>query len=311
MARALSVVFLGSDAWSVPSLAALLGSRHRVSLVVTAPPRPAGRGQRLRATPVADAARSSDVAVLETDRAGGTDAMRAIEAAAPDVLAVVAFGQLLPPTLLAIPPLGAVNLHFSSLPALRGASPVQTALLRRLARTGVCTIRMTEELDAGDVLLRREEDIRSDDDAGSLGARLAHIGAEVLVRTLDRIAEGEVGGEAQDPAAVTWCQKLTPADREITWDASAEEVVARVRAFAPDPGARTRARGEVLKILAASVATGTGQPGTVLTADDGGVVVAAGVGAVAILAAAPSGRARMSGADLARGGHVRTGERLG
>lgn len=313
MPRPLSVVFMGSDPWSVPSLEALLASGHRVSLVVTAPPRPAGRGREISATPVAEAARRAAIDVLEIGRVGNDEGIAAISRVAPDVIAVVAFGQLLPPALLAVAPLGAVNLHFSLLPELRGASPVQTALLWGLARTGVSTIRMVEELDAGPVLLRREEPVRDGDDAGSLGGRLADIGAALLVETLDLLADGRADATPQDPDAVTWCHKLTSEDRDIAWDASTREVIGRVRAFAPDPGARTRVRAQVLKILDVHEVDGArvGEPGTVLAADDAGVVVATGDGAVSIIAAAPSGRSRMSGGDLARGGHVRVGERLG
>lgn len=311
MRRPLSVVFLGNDPWSVPSLGALLASRHRVPLVVTSPPRPSGRGQRPTATPVAEAARRAGITVLETERVGGDDAVSWIAGVEPDALAVVAFGQLLPPSLLASPPLGAVNLHFSLLPDLRGASPVRSAILRGAGTTGVTTIRMSDDLDAGPILLRREEPIRADDDAGSLGARLAAVGAVLLVETLDRLGDGDLAGEPQDLAAVTWCRKLTPEDREITWSAPTDAVIARIRAFAPDPGARTRVGDRVLKVLAAAAADGSGEPGKVLSAGDSGVVIATGDGAVAILSAAPSGRARMGGGDLARGGHVRVGEVLG
>ena len=220
---------------------------------------------------------------------------------APDVSVVVAYGELLGTGVLDTPRLGSVNLHFSLLPRWRGASPVQHAILEGDAVTGVTVMRMDEGLDTGPVLARREEVIRSDDDAASLGARLATIGAQALAELLPDLAAGTVTPIPQEGTA-TFAPKLGPADRHIDWRRSADEVVRRVRAFAPEPGASTTWRGNDLKILRAEgVEQRGGAPGTILGADREGVVVAAGDGTVRLLEVAAPGRRRMPAADWARG----------
>ncbi|MEX0756208.1 MAG: methionyl-tRNA formyltransferase [Actinomycetota bacterium] len=311
----LRVVFLGNDPWSVPALAAIDASTHEIALVVTAAPRPAGRGSKLRPTAVADAAHVAGWPLLETATirdGGGTQRVRE---AAPDVLVVVAFGELLTGGLLGLAPRGAVNLHFSLLPALRGAAPVQHALLAGLDETGVTTMRMDEGLDTGPILLQRPIVIGSDEDAGALGLRLAAAGGELLVQTLDAAARDALSPRIQDPTKATWAPKLGPADRAVDWSGAARELVRRVRALSPAPAATTRFRGKGLKVFRAAAidadAATPDAPGTIVPGADATPLVATGSGSVALLEVGPEGRGRMDGAAFARGARIEAGERLG
>lgn len=303
------VVFLGNDPWSVPSLEALARSSHDVALTITRTPRPAPRGRALVPTPVAEAARRLELPFLETDTVRAGEGLEAVRAAAPDVLVVVAYGEILTGDVLAVPRIRSVNVHFSLLPALRGAAPVQHALLEGHQVTGVTTMVMDPGLDTGPVLLQREEAIRPEDDAGSLGDRLATIGAELLVETMDRL--DAIEPRSQDASLATYAPKLRPEDRWIDWTRPAEGIARWVRALAPGPGASTRFRGDVLKVLRVSADAGEGVPGTVTGVDAGGPVIGAGEGLVRLLEVVPAGRSRMSGAEFARGHRPRRGERLG
>ena len=309
--RPLSVAFLGNDEWSVPTLEALERSMHRVALVLTFPPRPAGRGSDLRPTRVSDAARSMGLPLVEAESARGGAGRRGLAEVAPDVLVVVAYGELLTRDVLDAGRLGAVNVHFSLLPALRGASPVQHALLAGLRTTGVTTMLMDEGLDTGPVLLKASEPIREEDDAGSLGARLSDAGAALLVQTLDRLSAGTVHPVDQDHAAATRAPKLGFGDRRLDWGADAISIVNRVRALAPSPAATTTFRGDGLKVFRAATTPGSGDPGAVLEADEMGLCVAAGDGAVRLLEVGPAGRRRMSGEAFVRGFHPQPGDRIG
>jgi methionyl-tRNA formyltransferase len=308
--RALRVAFLGNDPWSVPSLQALARSRHVVVAVVTRVPRPGRRGQGPAPTPVAAAAGTLELPFAEVETVKSGPGFEAIARAGVDVLAVVAYGEILPPAILSIPRIAPVNVHFSLLPLLRGASPVQTSLLLGMRETGVTTIRMDPGLDSGPILRRRAEPIREDDDSGSLGARLAEIGADLLVETLDDLSAGRVTPVPQDDARATFASKLGPADRRLNWNEPARVLVNRVRAFAPDPGAAATFRGRPLKVLRAQAVGGAGEPGTVVDVDENGFVIATVEGGFRPLAVAPAGGRRMRAADFARGHHPVRGERL-
>jgi methionyl-tRNA formyltransferase len=303
---ALRVAFLGNDPRSVPTLEALAASPHAPAVVVTREPRPAGRGGELRPTAVAEAARRLGLPLREVATVKEGEGREALERAEPDVLVVVAYGEILPGDLLALPRIAPINVHFSLLPELRGADPVRRAILEGLATTGVTTIRMDEGMDTGPILLQAEEPIRPDDDAGSLGERLAALGARLLVETLDGL---EVLGERpQDDARATIARKIPREEEWIDWSEPAEAIVRRVRALSPEPGARTRLRGKVLKVYRARAVDGEGEPGTIVA--PGELEVAAGRGAVALEEVLPEGRRRMTGAELARGYRPEPGERL-
>lgn len=312
------VAFLGNDPWSVPPLLALANATDtEVELVLTNPPRPAGRGSRLTPTAVADAAHSSDLPLLEVDRVRDGAGFAALDALEPDAIVVVAYGEILTPDVLDIPRLGAVNVHFSLLPRWRGAAPVQRAILEGDEVTGVTVMLMDEGMDTGPILAIAETAIHPEEDAGSLGARLAEIGAPLLVEALSGLDEGRVEPRSQDHTAATYAAKLLPEERTIDWSRPAETIVRRVRAFSPDPGAVTTFRQGRLKVLVARAILGGGGmltdgsgPGVVL-AWDRDPWIRTGSGTVELVEVAPAGRRRMSGAEWARGARVQQGERLG
>jgi methionyl-tRNA formyltransferase len=308
------VAFLGNDRWSVPALEAIGGEPDLETVtVVTNVPRPAGRGSRPTSTAVAEAADRIGLPLVEADGIRSGAGFEALLSAAADVLVVVAYGHVLPRETLELCRYGAINLHFSLLPRWRGAAPVQHALLAGDATTGVTVMRMDEGLDTGPILNQLVEEIRPEDDAGSLGARLAHNGAMLLTGVLRMLPQGGVPARPQDDRFATNAPRLRPEDRVIDWSAPAEAIVRRVRALAPEPGATTRSRGQPLKVLAAAPdrREAGGAPGSILSADDRGVLVAAGVGGVRLSDVAPAGRRRMSAAAWARGARFEADERLG
>jgi methionyl-tRNA formyltransferase len=309
------VAFLGNDPWSVAPLRALAVAEDvEVVLVVTNPPRPAGRGSRLSPTAVSDAARELDLPLLEIERVRDGEGFDALDGLEPDALVVVAYGEILTPGILDIPRLGAINVHFSLLPRWRGAAPVQHAILAGDEVTGITVMLMDEGMDTGPILLQAAEPIDPSDDAGSLGTRLAAMGGRLMVDTLDRVAAGTLQERPQDEGAATFAPRIRPQDEEIDWTRPAEEVVRRVRGLAPTPGARTRARGQVLKVLGASVhdlrSEGSLPPGTV-RAEPAGVLVSTGDGWVSLDVVLPAGRRPMPGVDFVRGYRPEPGERLG
>jgi methionyl-tRNA formyltransferase len=312
----LRVAFLGNDPWSVPPLEAIAGEPElEVGLVVTNPARPAGRGSVPRATAVAETARALHLSLVEADGVREGPGLDALRRARPDVLVVVAYGELLSREVLELAPHGALNLHFSLLPRWRGASPVQHAILTGDERTGVTVMRMDEGLDTGPILNQLEEDVRPEDDAGSLGLRLARLGAIVLVGVLRRLTDELLPARTQDEGAATWAPRLGPEDRALSWTEEPQGIARRVRALAPEPGATTTFRGEPLKVFAAAVAhddvARDAEPGELMTADGRGVLVRAGGGGVRLLEVGPAGRRRMAAAAWARGARFVPGERLG
>jgi methionyl-tRNA formyltransferase len=305
------VAFLGNDAWSVPSLQALGASQHEIAVVVTAAPKPAGRGSRLTPTAVAAAAREMVLPLAEVETVKSGPGFERLASARPDVLVVVAYGEILPGAVLDVPTVAPVNLHFSLLPELRGASPVQGALLAGLERTGVTTIVMDHGLDTGPVLLQREEPIDPADDAGSLGSRLASIGGDLLVETIDLLASRRASPRPQDDSRATYAPKIRPQDRVLDWTSPAAALVDRCRALSPEPAAATTFRGRALKVYRGDAVEAAGEPGTIVDVTKDGPVVAAGQGGLGLLDVAPEGRRRMSGSDLVNGFAPRIGERLG
>lgn len=312
MLARMRIAFLGNDPWSVPSLESLARARGiEVAMVATRVPRPAGRGSKLTPTKVAKSARTLGLRLLEAETVRNGEGFEALRGLKPDALVVVAYGEILTRDILRLAT--PVNLHFSVLPRWRGAAPVQHAVLAGDPSTGVTVMLMDEGLDTGPILAQRAESILPEDDAGTLGARLAATGAELLVETLPRLGEIEPTPQADEEA--TFAPKLSRADRSIDWSEPAEAIVRRVRAFAPSPGATTRLRAGAVKVLRVEVAAhapdGEGAPGTVASVDALGFTVATGHGFVRALEVGPAGRTHMTAADFVRGARLQPGERLG
>jgi methionyl-tRNA formyltransferase len=311
--QTLKVVFLGNDLWSVPALRALAEAEDiRVELVVTNPARPAGRGSTITPTAVAKAAKSLQLPMFETARVGSIEARQLLLGASPDALVIVAYGELLSAEVLEIPRSGCVNLHFSLLPRWRGASPVQRAIMAGDLSTGVSAMLIDEGLDTGPILLAEEVAIQPGEDSGSLGQRLAEVGAPLLVSAVRSLVAGTSNPRPQDDALATVASKLSKADRVIDWGESAAEIVARVRALSPEPGAQTTIAGRAMKVLTAEVSEPypAGEAGTILEASKESVVVAAAASCVRLIEVAEAGRKRMSAGAWARGSRLSVGERF-
>jgi methionyl-tRNA formyltransferase len=303
------ICFFGTPDAAVPALGAMLEALDiEVAAVVTNPDRPAGRGHRLRPPPVKEVAQAAGVPVWQP--AKPREALEQLRALTPDACAVVAYGALLPPDVLRAGGAGFVNLHFSLLPAWRGAAPVQHAILAGDTETGVTCFVLDEGMDTGPVLLRERTPIGARETAGELTDRLARLGAPLLVRAVRGLADGSLVPEPQDEAGASRAPKLGPDDARLDWQAPAPTVARAVRAFNPVPGAHTTFRGDRLKVHRAADVDLSGEPGEVVALLDGLPVVAAGEGALRLDEVQPAGKPRMTGAAFANG-YRPVGERLG
>lgn len=304
------LVFAGTPALAVPSLDALVASRHEVCGVLSRPDASAGRGRRTHRSAVAERADALGIPVWTPASPGDPDFLAALREVAPDCCPVVAYGALLPLKALAIPRHGWVNLHFSRLPAWRGAAPVQHALLHGDAETGATTFQIDAGLDTGPILAGLTEPIHADDTTGSLLDRLSSLGATLLVSTMDGLEGGSIVGTAQPESGATYAPKLDTDDARIDWSAPAAAIDRLVRACTPAPGAWTTFRGERLGVGPVRMSDAPpGAPGG-LRAGKAEVIVGTGSTAVVLGEVRPQGRRAMPAADWARGVRPDPGEAL-
>lgn len=311
--RALRLVFMGTPPFAAVCLDALLASRHNVEAAVTQPDRRAGRGKHLRRSAVKELAQARAIEILQPERAGEPTFVERLAVIAPDLAVVVAYGRILPARVLDVPALGCINAHASLLPLLRGAAPIQHAILEGHERTGVTIMRINERMDAGDMLRSRAVQILSDDDSATLAHRLAELSAELLLETIDDIAAGRAPAVAQDESLATYAGPITRDDARIDWGEDAERTERRVRAMRPRPGAFTfddRTRLKVIDVGLADV-QGAHEPGMVVTLHDDAMIVACGRGALALRTVQPEGRRSMSAGDYQRGSGRPLPRRLG
>ncbi|MGH7320063.1 MAG: methionyl-tRNA formyltransferase [Candidatus Rokuibacteriota bacterium] len=301
------VLFYGTPLFALPTLRALL-DRHTVVAAVTQPDRPAGRGRESRASVVKQLAGRHDIPVVQPERLRDGGWAERLAIFSPDVAVVTAFGQILPRAVLNVPPRGSINVHASLLPRYRGAAPVAWAIIRDERDTGVTTFLMDEGMDTGPILLQRALSILPEETTGELGARLADLGAALLVETLDRL-DGIVP-QPQDEAMATWAPRLRREDGIIDWRRSAQELSALVRGLNPWPGATTHGPTGRLGVWRARARAGSGEPG-VLTLTSGILCVGTGEGLLEPIEVQPESRKVMAWDSFLRGARLAAGTSFG
>lgn len=305
---------MGTGAFAVPSLRALLDSDLEAIALVTQPDRQKGRGQAVAAPPTKHLALERGLPVLQFRRVREPEAQDALRALRPDVQVVVAFGQILPRAVIDLAPLGTVNVHASLLPRYRGAAPIQWAVASGETETGVSTMLIDEGLDTGPVLLQRPLAIRPEETAGELEPRLAELGAGLLLETIRGLAQGRLVPTPQDPARASLARLLRKEDGRLDWTAPAHTLSWRIRGFSPWPGAFAFHEGRLLKVLRAAVAAPQvgATPGAITAVSAAGVRVQCGEGSALELAEVqPESRRAMPAAAWANGSRVRPGTLLG
>lgn len=300
------VVFAGTSEFAVPTLEALIASPFEVVAVVTQPDKPKGRGREMQPPPAKVVAEAHSIPVLQPERMRDPAAIAEIKSYGPVwAMVVAAYGQIVPPELLNWPAHGCINVHGSLLPKYRGAAPIQHALIAGEKQTGVTTMLMDEGLDTGDILLQQTVDIYPNENAGELSARLALLGAELLIKTLVGIEEGTIVPIPQNDELATVARSLKRDAGAIDWSRSADDIVNLIRGCTPRPGAFTSLDGRQAKVWKAVVAEREGrfgEPGEIIAADNSGITVAAGTGSVRLIEVQPESRRRMSAAEYSRGG---------
>jgi methionyl-tRNA formyltransferase len=305
-------MFWGTPEFAAPALRALVGEGFEVCAVVTRPDRPVGRDRVLTQPPIKQIALEESLPVFQPESPREEDFQDLVEAVAPDLSVVVAYGHILPRTIIDAPRQGTLNIHASLLPALRGASPIQGAIRQGLVETGVTIMRMVPALDAGPIILQSRTPVADDETYGELKGRLSELGALALIEALTLIELGHTTEHPQDDSLATYAAKVDRATTRIDWSLGEHEVANAIRAYDPTPGAWTTHRGADLKLFGARrVFDVFGAHGEVLEADDAGLVVACGSGAVRICDVQPAGKRRMQAIAWHRGRGIAIGETLG
>lgn len=316
-----SIVFFGTPAFAVPTLAALVESGERVARVFTQPARPAGRGRKLRQPPVAEWALERGLEVEQPERVRRADFIESLEQLQPDLAVVIAFGQIFPQALLDVPRHGCINVHASLLPRWRGASPISAAIAAGDRETGISTMVMEAGLDSGPVLLQDRVEIGEHETCGELTGRLSKVGARTLLRTVQSLREGTLRGQPQDENLVTLAPMLQREDAWIDWSRPAQQIYDRIRAHDPWPGSKTGLCGRELQVRAArpsaelpadSAPSGdAASPGTLLGLSDGALLVACGEATMLRLESVQRpNRKAVRGVDLWNGERLAGGERF-
>ena len=297
----MKIAFLGTSAFAVPALKALAEAGHDVAAVYTRAPKPAGRGQQERRTPVHELALSLGLTVHSPRSLRNDEEAQAFRAVDLDAAVVVSYGHILPKSFLDAPVLGCINIHGSLLPRWRGAAPIHRAILAGDSETGVTTMRMDEGLDTGPMLLAESTPISSADTAETVHDRLAELGARLIVSTLDGLMRNTIDPVVQPEEGVTYAHKLGKEEGVLDWRRPAAELERKVRAFHPWPGTSFELNGERIKVLAAGLALAGGTPGTLTIGRDGFPVVACGIGGLKLLQLQRPGRSAQPADAFLRG----------
>jgi len=302
------LIFAGTPEFAAAALKALIAAGHEISLVLTQPDRPAGRGMKLKASPVKAVALAHGLAVAQPENLKSEAARQPLLAADAEAMVVAAYGLILPEAALAMPRLGSVNIHASLLPRWRGAAPIHRAIEAGDRETGITLMRMDKGLDTGAMLTRAALPILDSDTTGSLHDKLAELGAREIVALLPRLET--MVGEKQDDTLATYAKKIARNDARLDWSRPAEELDRRIRAFNPFPGAHALFANESIKVWRARPVMDAGQPGTVLSVSKEGLRVACGSGALDILEVQKPGGKRLAIAAFLTGGSIKPGDRL-
>jgi len=303
------LIFMGTPAFAVPTLERIMDAGHEVLAVVTQPDRPRGRGQNAAPPPVKESAGRLGLPVYQPERVRRPETVEYLRALGAQAMVVVGYGQIIPQAVIDLAPLGIINVHASLLPKYRGAGPIQWAIVNGETRTGVTTMRIDAGLDTGDMLLKAETEIGPEENAIELGSRLATVGADLLVRTLEGLQRGTVVPRKQDPAEATYAPLLKKEDGAIGWSQPAQSIHNRVRGLQPWPGAYTRFRGHALHIWRSRVHESSGVPGRF--AGRKPPVVGCGIGSLELLEVQLEGRKRMPAADFFHGQRLNENDSLG
>jgi len=297
----LRTVFMGTPDFALQTLQGLIDAGCKMVGVYTQPDRPKGRGKQLAAPPVKVLAQKYDIPVYQPLKLRQPEAVAELEALAPDLIVVVAYGQILPKSVLEIPAHGCINVHASLLPKYRGAAPINKAIIDGETETGITTMYMDVGLDTGDMLVKKTLAIGPEETAGELHDRLASLGRETMEETLRRLCAGTLQREVQDDEQSTYASMMKKEDGRIDWNRSAQEIHNHVRGLDPWPGAYTTINGELLKLAETSPEAAEGLAGSVIAADKNGVCVACGSGSLRIQQLQLAGRKRLAAADFLRG----------
>jgi methionyl-tRNA formyltransferase len=304
------LAFAGTPEFAAHALEAILAAGHEVCLVLTQPDRPAGRGMALQPSPVKQLALKHGIPVHQPEKLRSEEARQPLVEAAPDVLVVAAYGLILPQAVLDIPRLGCLNIHASLLPRWRGAAPIHRAIEAGDTETGITIMQMDVGLDTGPMLLTASLPILNTDTTASLHDRLALLGGEQIVLALARLEKGELFATPQPAEGMTYAAKIGKIEAELDWRRDALDLSRKVRAFDPFPGAASRLGDTLVKLWDARPAAGEGEPGQVLAADDAGILVACGSGALLLTRLQKPGGKRLGASDFLRGFSIQPGDRF-
>ena len=307
----MKIIFMGTPDFAAASLEALIDSRHEIQAVVTQPDKPKGRKGELTPSPVKVVAEEKGIKVYQPLKVRDEEFVETLRAYNPDVIVVVAFGQIIPLSILKMPKFGCVNIHGSLLPKYRGAAPIQWAVLDGEKETGITTILMDEGIDTGDILLKKTIKIDADETSGSLFDKLMALGAKTILETLDELEKGSLTPTKQEESPTAYAKMLTKAMGLIDFTKSAKELDCFVRGMDPWPSAYTLLAGKTLKLWKVRAVEKSGKAGSVIEIDKESFTVACGEGAIEVLEVQLEGKKRMSAGDFLKGSTLNIGQELG
>jgi len=306
------IVFMGTPQIAAVTLEQLIQGPDPIAGVVTRPDRPAGRGQKSIPSPVRRVAESRGIPVVAPEKIRDPELLETLKGWNPEIIVVVAYGRILPKTILDLAPYGCLNVHYSLLPKYRGAAPAAWTIIKGESTAGVTTMKLVEKMDAGPIYLQEATEVASDETTGSLQAKLTPIGARLLLETLRRLKLGSLMPQEQEESRVTFAPLLKKKDGLIDWTQPAMMIEQRVRGFDPWPGAYSHIGGKLLKIHRAKLVTAdlAGSPGEVMRADTDGLWVATSSGFLGLEEVQLENRKRLSGVEFLRGARIKPGDRL-